>query len=75
LTAGSANGDPLRIGSFVLIVAAIMALAWLTFLVAERVSNVLGVTGNVVLTRLLGLLLAALAVQFMIDGIKAAIAS
>jgi multiple antibiotic resistance protein len=75
LTAGSANGDPLRIGGFVAIVALIMALAWLTFLVAERVSNVLGVTGNVVLTRLLGLLLAALAVQFMIDGIKAAIYS
>jgi len=32
----------------------------------------LGVTGNIVLTRLLGVILAALAVQFVIDGIKAA---
>jgi multiple antibiotic resistance protein len=32
----------------------------------------LGTTGNVVLTRLLGVILAALAVQFVVDGIAAA---
>jgi multiple antibiotic resistance protein len=35
------------------------------------VSKLLGVTGNVVLTRLLGVLLAALAVQFVVDGVTA----
>ena len=72
LTAGAANGDPLKIGGFLIVIAIIMVLAWLVFLVAERMSRFLGITGNVVLTRLLGLLLAALAVQFVLDGVKAA---
>ncbi|MFN7320909.1 MAG: MarC family protein, partial [Methylobacterium sp.] len=46
----------------------------LTFLVSDRLSKLLGVTGNLVLTRLLGVILAALAVQFVIDGVKAVIA-
>jgi multiple antibiotic resistance protein len=74
LTAGSANGDPLRIGGFLAIIAIIMLMSWLVFRVAERISGMLGVTGNVVLTRLLGLLLAALACQFVIDGVRAAFA-
>src|SRR5215510_15035731 len=43
----------------------------LAFLLAGRVSRLLGVTGNVVLERLLGILLAALAVQYVIDGVRA----
>jgi multiple antibiotic resistance protein len=43
----------------------------LTYLVAERIDGILGATGRSILTRLLGVLLAALAVQFVADGIKA----
>ncbi|PZO74588.1 MAG: MarC family transcriptional regulator [Mesorhizobium amorphae] len=42
-------------------------------LLAERVDRFLGETGRNILTRLLGVILAALAVQFVADGIKALI--
>jgi multiple antibiotic resistance protein len=43
----------------------------MVFMAAERVSRMLGVTGNIVLSRLLGVILAGLAVQFIIDGVTA----
>jgi multiple antibiotic resistance protein len=50
-------------------------LTWLVFILAERVDGVLGQTGRSILTRLLGVILAALAVQFVADGIKALMAA
>lgn len=47
----------------------VMVLAYLMFLAATPVERALGRTGTLVVTRLLGMLLAALAVQFIIDGI------
>lgn len=57
------------------IIALCIALTWLTFIAAERVDGVLGETGRSILTRLLGVILAALAVQFVADGIKALMAA
>jgi multiple antibiotic resistance protein len=48
-----------------------LALTYLVFVLAERVDRFLGHTGRSILTRLLGVILAALAVQFVADGIKA----
>jgi multiple antibiotic resistance protein len=48
-----------------------LAITWLVFRAAERLDRFLGVTGRIVLTRLLGLFLAALAVQFVIDAVTA----
>jgi len=53
------------------VVAVNLAVAWLVFLLAERFDHFLGETGRIVLTRLLGLILAALAVQFVADGVLA----
>jgi multiple antibiotic resistance protein len=51
------------------IVAINVALAWLVFVAAEWIDRLLGATGRIVATRLLGLILAALAVQFVADGV------
>lgn len=47
-----------------------MLLTFLHFLAAPRLEHILGRTGTIVITRLLGMLLAALSVQFVIDGVK-----
>jgi multiple antibiotic resistance protein len=72
LLAGQTRGDPQLMVALIAIIAFICALCWLVFLFAERISQLLGVTGNIVLTRLLGIVLVALAVQFVLDGVKAA---
>ena len=69
LLAGRAGADWQPLAALLATIAAIMILCYATFLVSERVSKLLGSTGNIVLTRLLGVILAALAVQFVIDGI------
>jgi multiple antibiotic resistance protein len=57
------------------IILAIVVLTYGVYLVAERVEGLLGATGRSVLTRLLGVILSALAVQFVADGVKALIAA
>jgi multiple antibiotic resistance protein len=69
LLAGRAGADWEMLTALLIIIAATMALCYLTFLTSERVAAMLGATGNIVLTRLLGVILAALAVHFIIDGI------
>ena len=70
LLAGRAGGDPVHLGVLLGVVAAVLALCFAVFALAARIATLLGTTANVVLSRLLGVLLAALAVQFVIDGVK-----
>lgn len=61
--------------ALVAIIGLCIFLTWLTFVAAERVDGFLGETGRSILTRLLGVILAALAVQFVADGVKALMAA
>jgi multiple antibiotic resistance protein len=47
----------------------VLGLALMSLLLGERIMHWLGETGANVITRLLGLILAALAVQYILDGI------
>ena len=49
---------------------AMMMATWLFFLASPFLERLLGRTGTIVITRLLGMLLAALSVQFVIDGVR-----
>ena len=74
LLAGRADGDPMRLAVLLAVVAVVLALCLLVFTLAARLATLFGGTANVVLSRLLGVLLAALAVQYVIDGVRTALA-
>jgi multiple antibiotic resistance protein len=74
LLAGRAGGAPLHLAILLGVVAVVLTLCLLVFFLAARIMRLLGTTANVVMSRLLGVLLAALAVQYVIDGARAALA-
>lgn len=71
LLAGRAAGQIDHLAALFVVTAVVMASCFAAFLMAERISAVMGITGRAVMTRLLGIVLAALAVQFVIDGLLA----
>jgi multiple antibiotic resistance protein len=74
LLSGRAVDRPAVLAGLIGVVVVVVALCLVVFLAAARIEKLLGITGNVVLSRLLGVLLAALAVQFVVDGVRAALA-
>jgi multiple antibiotic resistance protein len=64
---GSGTG---HYGVMALVLVALSLTVWLTFLIAPWVSRRLGSIGSNIVTRLMGLLLAAIAVEFMAGGIR-----
>ena len=74
LLAGRGGGDPIRLAILLGVIAAALALCFVVFTLAAPIAKLLGTTANTVLSRLLGVLLAALAVQYVIDGARMALA-
>ncbi|MBP0574095.1 MarC family protein, partial [Mycobacterium tuberculosis] len=70
LTASRAPGWD-ALAYFLVGIVAVMASCLAVFLLADRIDKMLGITGRIVVERLFGLILAALAVQFVADGVKA----
>ena len=66
-----AQGDQLKVAAVVVALLAMLALTYLALLVAIPIQRLLGITGLAVVSRIVGVLLAALAVQFIFDGVKA----
>ena len=73
LLAGEVEGDALGLLALHATMVAVVATAFALFLAAPLIERALGRTGILVVTRLLGMLLAALSVQFVLDGLRGAL--
>jgi len=74
LLATRAGMDPTRIAALCAALIAVIAACFVTFRLATRVDQLVGRAGNLLFAKLLGVLLAALAVQFVVDGGRALLA-
>lgn len=70
LLMANAEGDLALQATVIISLLAILLLTLVCLLLASNIQQLLGVTGLHVITRVFGVLLCALAVQFVFDGIK-----
>ena len=66
--------SPAELGIFVGVLLFVLLLTLVSLLLAPRIMGLFGETGANVLSRVLGVLLAALAVQFVLDGLQSSLA-
>ncbi|WP_417769567.1 MarC family protein [Stappia sp.] len=71
----SQAADTFSIAGLVGVILVIIGSCFVSFLLADRIERLMGDTAAVVITRLLGVLLAALSIQFIADGVRAMIAA
>ena len=74
ILAGEAQGAP-GLGIVIAMGAVVLAMTWVSLLMSQAVARALGQTGVNVITRVLGILLSALAVQYVADGGRTLLAS
>ncbi|OWY17375.1 MULTISPECIES: MarC family protein [Thioclava] len=72
LLAGREGGDWLHVVVIIAMMLLVLCCVFVMFLLATPIERALGRTGTMVVTRLLGMLLAALAIQFILDGLHGA---
>ncbi len=65
------NGDPLAQAVTAAVMVGVLVITGILFLAAGPIMTLLGVTGVNVLTRVLGIVLAALAVNNIVEGLRA----
>jgi small neutral amino acid transporter SnatA (MarC family) len=65
-----AGSDLVRVTVFFVALPLALALTYAALVLVDPLGRVLGVTGTNVIARISGMLLAALAVQFILDGIR-----
>ncbi len=71
LTAAT-NGDVKRLAAVLFAIIAVMLVTLVFLLLAQEVNHVIGLTARKVIVRVFGVLLAAIAVQSIFNGINAA---
>jgi multiple antibiotic resistance protein len=64
--------DPLHQGLLILTILLIFILSYVILLNASKIFNILGRTGTTVIIRIMGLILAAIAIEFTLSGIAEA---
>ncbi len=71
LLAANAHGEPLGLAVVAGALAAVMGITLILLMMANQLNHILGVTAQRVLIRVFGILLAAIAVQALFNGISA----
>ncbi|MCT8974052.1 MarC family protein [Microbaculum marinisediminis] len=74
LLAGEPGGGWIELAWVIAVIVSVLAVTLAILLVAVPIGHLMGKTVRTVVTRLLGVILAALAVQFVADGVLALIA-
>lgn len=70
ILAGGAHGQALLLGGVFVVTAGVLLLCYLAMRLSGPIARLIGESGIHVITRVLGVLLAALAVQYVADGVK-----
>lgn len=70
ILATDAHGSPVLLTAVFVVTAAVLLLCYLALRLSGQIARIIGLTGVHVVTRVLGVLLGALAVQYVADGVR-----
>jgi multiple antibiotic resistance protein len=73
LAFGPATNNPLLFGGLLVCIAVALLITLLTLYMVAPINRLMGVTGANVMNRLFGVVLGALAAQYMIDGLRSSL--